>query len=248
MAITLYHVPRTISSPLVQILLELEVVNNPVTVLEMTFPLLKSKEYLEINPMGTSPAFRDSDLGITMWESGGVLDYLLERYDGQNRFHPSATDATSTPEQIQARAKYLHLKQYIIATVYPFIASLYIHSMKDKGQQDKDYMTTAKHKCQSVFGLVLTEWLGDGPYFLGERISAVDFLAAKPLANAKALGLLSGFPALDALLERVSIRSTYTEAYQSNGNKAMTRSYDQTIVLVPSQSRPATPKKRVPSA
>jgi glutathione S-transferase len=244
MPVTLYHVPRTISSPIVQILLELEVVDNPVIVHEMPFPDLKSKEHLAINPMGTSPAFQDTDLGITMWESGAVLDYLLECYDVQNRFHPAPTDEHSSPEQIRARAKYLQLKQFIIATVYPFIASLYVHSLKDKDQQDKKYMAAAKQKCRTVIEPVLLEWLGDGPFLLGDRISVVDFLAAKPLMNAKALSLLSGFPALEALLERVSNRPTYKEAYESIGDKSVSRPVDQSIVLVPSKQKSITPKMR----
>lgn len=156
MAPTLYHVPRTISSPIVQILLELDVVDKPVVVKELSFADLKSKEHLAINPMGTSPAFRDDDLHVTMWESGAVLDYLLERYDSQNQFWPASTDESSTPEQIMARCKFLQLKQYIIATVYPFIASMYIHSLKKDADQDKEYMEAAKKKCHTVLGPVMT--------------------------------------------------------------------------------------------
>ena len=173
MPVTLYHVPRTISSPIVQVLLELEAVDNPVIVEEMGFSALKREEHMSRNPMATSPAFQDTDLGITMWESGAVLDYVLERYDVRNQFHPAPTHKKSSPEQILARAKFLQLKQFIIATVYPFIAAMYIHTMRDIAYQDPDYLEAAKHKCDTKFMPVLTEWLGAGPYFLGDQISAV---------------------------------------------------------------------------
>lgn len=243
----LYHVPRTVSSPIVQILLELELVNNPIVVKEMSFPELKTKEHLAINPMGSSPTFQDTDLGITMWESGAVLDYLLERYDMQNQVHPAPTDETSSPETILARAKYLQLKQYIIATVYPFIASMYIHLLKPKADQDEEYMEAAKHKWQTVLGPVLTEWLGEGPYFLGEQISAVGFLLAKPLTNVNAMGLLKGFPSLMAVFERVSSRPTYNLAYVGMGDKLMALPNHQSIVLIPNKQnggKPNSPKKR----
>jgi glutathione S-transferase len=279
---TLYHVPRTISSPIVQILIELGVVDDPIAVKELSFPELKSSTHLVINPMGTSPAFHDTDLDVTMWESGAILDYLLERYDPKNQFFPAPTttnmncDSSSLSSSwgsdgqhaVAVRSKYLHLKQYIVATVYPFIASLFIHSLKPENEIDHDYMNAAKEKCHTVLGPVLTkvriyytrwdsgffdsylsvsfnfssnpawkcaaplhQWLGDGPYFLGDTISAVDFLAAKPLNNAKALGLLDDFPHLDALLDRVSSRPSFKPAYEGG----MKGHNDQTIVMVPSK-------------
>jgi len=79
MAPTLYHVPKTISSAIVQTLVELDLVGGSsyvVKVETLAFSDLKTPEYLETNPMGTSPAFRDGD--TILWESGAVLNYLLE--------------------------------------------------------------------------------------------------------------------------------------------------------------------------
>ena len=216
---TLYHVPRTISSPIVQILLELDLVDKAVNVKEMDFSTLKHSDYLTINPMGTSPTFRDTDLDITMWESGAILDYLLERYDTDHRLHPAPPacghgSTTSSAEHIQMRAKYLQLKQYILATVYPLFASLYIHSLRDPKDMDAAYMTAAKHKCQTLLSPVLTQWLGDGPYFLGRQPSALDFLVAKPLGNARSMGFLSDYPALEALLGRIASLPTHKMAYE----------------------------------
>jgi glutathione S-transferase len=235
MVATLYHIPRTISSPIVQILLELNLVNNPIVVEEISFRVLKSEEYLSINPMGTSPAFQDTDLDITIWESGAVLTYLLERYDTEHQFYPKPLDCLSTQDDIQLRSKFLQLQQYIIATVYPFVAAVYLHSLKPVDEQDSDYMATAKYKCTSIFGPVLTKWLGDGPYFLGDEISAVDFLAVKPLRNLQGLGWLQEFPALEDFFERITNRPTYVEAYDGLDAKSVIR--DQSMVLIPSKSK-----------
>ena len=136
------------------------------------------------------------------------------------------------------RAKYLQLKQYIIATVYPFVASLYIHSLRDPEDIDVDYMTSAKHKCKTLLGPVLTQWLGEAPYFLGDQLSAVDFLVAKPLGNIRSMGLLGDFPELDALLDRISSRPTHKMAYETlptkkQAGKESSPPNDQSIVLVP---------------
>lgn len=72
---TLHHVPKTISSPIFQLLLELKLVPDTVVVKTLTFPELKEQPHLMINPMGTSPAFHDDDL--TIWESGAILTWCV---------------------------------------------------------------------------------------------------------------------------------------------------------------------------
>lgn len=255
---TLYHVPRTISSPLVQICLELDLIDKEaIIVKELSFADLKSPEHLAINVMGTSPAFQCTVMGVCMWESGAILDFLLERNDPQHRFHPPPITPESTLDECRTRTQYLQLKQFIIATVYPFIASMYIHSLQcPGGKLDEEYMESAKKKCHACMGPALAAALSDGrPYFLGNEISAIDFLAAKPLGNAHALGLLDGAPPLVALLERVKARPTYVLAYEGlsssyNNNKGGVATGpiseasavapepdDQDLVLVPRRRR-----------
>jgi glutathione S-transferase len=268
MTITLYHVPRTISSPIVQLLLELNLVNNPVVVQEMQFADLKSPSHLSINPLGTSPALHDSELGVTMWESGAIIDYLLELYDTENRLHPpppspstrSITGTTShstTPsdqpdleEQILARAKYLQLKQFVIATVYPFVASWYIHSLKAPAEQDADYMESAKAKWRTVLAPVLVAWLGEGPYFLGPHISAVSFLIAKPLTNIHALGLLPEFPSLEAFWNLVANRPSYRPAYYGLAATAETTGSPpkQSVAVTPTSASATTTTTKTTTA
>ena len=243
MVATLYHIPRTISSPIVQILLELDLVDNPIHVEEISFRALKSKEHLALNPMGTSPTFHDTELDITIWESGAVLTYLLERYDTEYQFHPRAMTLLSTAQEIQNRTKYLHIKQFIIATAYPFIAAMYIHSLKPVREQDEGYMNAAKHKCTTIFCPLLTKWLGAGPYFLGDAISAVDFLAVKPLRNLYSMNLLEEYsPSLFEFFERVTNRPTYIEAYSDELDMSTIR--DRSIVMVPTKSREQQMKER----
>ena len=243
MVATLYHIPRTISSPIVQILLELDLVDNPIHVEEISFRALKSKEHLALNPMGTSPTFHDTELDITIWESGAVLTYLLERYDTEYQFHLRTTTHQSTTLEIQNRAKYLHIKQYIIATAYPFIAAMYIHSLKPIHEQDAGYMSAAKHKCAKIFGPLFTKWLGAGPYFLGEDISAVDFLVVKPFRNLHSMNLLEkDFPSLYEFFERVTNRPTYVEAYSDDLDMSTIR--DRSIVMVPTKTREEQIKQR----
>jgi glutathione S-transferase len=213
---TLYHVPRTISSPIYQTLLELNLVNDPVHVKTLTFPELKSPAHLERNPMGTSPTFTDdssTELPIAIWESGAVFTYVLEVYDTSFKLHPQPGP---TPQQRHDRAKFLHVQQFITATVYPFMASLHIHAiLNPKEQHDEAYIKKGKDTWRNQLAPVLAAALGDNPYFMGNRISAVDMLAAKPLNNASSLGLLDELPCLPLkqLFHQVRCRPTFGIAY-----------------------------------
>jgi len=225
MAPTLYHVPRTISSPIFQALLELNLVDKSVVVVEtLTFAELKSPEHLARNPMGTSPAFTDEENEIAIWESGAVMTYLLEAYDDKFQLHPEPGRAPPAE-----RAKFLHLQQYIIATVYPFLATLFIHMLKQKEEQDLKYVDEAKSKWRTLLAPTLMKFLGDSPYFMGEKLSAIDLLVAKPLNNASSLGILSDFPELEAVFQRVKCLKSFAIAYGAEQSE----SPSQKLVLVP---------------
>jgi len=206
MAPTLHHVPKTISSPIVQVLHELGLVPDHINVNTLTFDDLKKDSHLAVNPMGTSPAFQDGD--IIIWESGAVLTYILERFDLEHKLHP----APGYPS-FRDRAKFLQLQQYIIATVYPFVASLFIHTLKPKGQQDEAYVLAAKQKWFSVMAPVLTKELSDGPYFMGNSLSVIDFLVCKPLSNLKAMRILEKTPQLAKLFEEIRARPSFEKSY-----------------------------------
>ena len=94
----LYHIPKSVSSPIVQCLVELGLVGDSLVANELSFADIKESSYLDINPMGTAPTFQDGD--VIIWESGAVLTYLLERYDTHHKLHPASLSTTSTPAQI----------------------------------------------------------------------------------------------------------------------------------------------------
>ena len=185
------------------VLVELGVPETAVVVRTLTFPELKQPLNTDINPMGSSPSFQDGSLKI--WESAAVLMHLLETHDTSNRLHP--------PIHSEKRAQYLQLQAYIIATVYPFVASLFLHTLKPADQQDASFVAGGKAKWKDLLAPTLAAALGSQPYLLGDELSAADLLLAKPLRNADALGVLQPFPTLAALFERVKARPSYEKAY-----------------------------------
>ncbi|KFY81566.1 hypothetical protein V500_11296 [Pseudogymnoascus sp. VKM F-4518 (FW-2643)] len=65
----------------------LEELGIPYTNEVRTFAELKEEPYLSINPNGRVPAIQDPNTGITLFESGAILQYLAETYDTTNKFH-----------------------------------------------------------------------------------------------------------------------------------------------------------------
>jgi glutathione S-transferase len=67
----------------------------PYTVKDISFPDLKTPAFLAINPNGRMPAIQDPNTDLTLWESGAIIEYLVETYDTQHKisFAPGSKDA-----------------------------------------------------------------------------------------------------------------------------------------------------------
>lgn len=74
----------------------------PYEIVDVPFSDTKKPEYTSINPNGRLPAIYDPNNNITLWESGAILEYLVEKYDKDRAlsFEPG------TPE-------YYHAKQWL---------------------------------------------------------------------------------------------------------------------------------------
>src|ERR1700712_3125914 len=90
--IKLYGFGRTANPTKVAIVLEelgLAWENSPVSLADV-----KKPEYTAINPNGRLPSIQDPNTGLTLWESGAILEYLIETYDKERKF----SFAPGTPE------------------------------------------------------------------------------------------------------------------------------------------------------
>ena len=66
-----------------------------------TIPLtdVKNPTYVAINPNGRLPSIQDPNAGLTLWESGAIIEYLTEKYDKQLKL----SFAPGTSETYHAR-------------------------------------------------------------------------------------------------------------------------------------------------
>lgn len=85
----------------------LDELNIKYEAIEMAGKDAKSPEYVaKINPNGRIPALEDPNTGVTLWESGAIIEYLVEKYD--------TTNALSFP---QGSPEFWAAKQYLFFQV-----------------------------------------------------------------------------------------------------------------------------------
>ncbi|KAL9056963.1 MAG: hypothetical protein Q9162_002629 [Coniocarpon cinnabarinum] len=61
----------------------------------MQFADLKKEPYVSLNPNGRVPTIEDPNTGITLWETGAIIQYLVENYDKDHKI----SYADKTPEK-----------------------------------------------------------------------------------------------------------------------------------------------------
>jgi glutathione S-transferase len=172
------------------ILTLLELPYEPVSV---PFAKVKEPEYLALNPNGRLPAIHDPNTDLTIWESGAIIEYLIERYDTNE---PRKLSFTPGSAEAELARSFLYLQVSGQGPYYgqAFWFKIY-HSEKIPSAVER-YVNEAKR----VTG-VLDKWLakqkeankdvGDGPWLVGNKLSYADLAfipwqlsARKTLADA----------------------------------------------------------------
>ncbi|OBT61721.1 hypothetical protein VE03_09203 [Pseudogymnoascus sp. 23342-1-I1] len=66
----------------------------------LEFPEMKQSAYEKINPNVRVPAIEDPNTALTLWESGAIIEHLVDAYDKKRviSFKPG------TPEQLPCKA------------------------------------------------------------------------------------------------------------------------------------------------
>jgi glutathione S-transferase len=199
--IKLYHSPRTRS---VRVLWLLEELGLPYELETIPFApeSLKSPEYLKVNPLGKVPTLQDGDL--TMFESGAIVEYLLEKY-GAGRLAPAVGAPTRGP--------FLQWVHFAEATAMPPLGAIAQHTLfKPESERIPAVVVEARERAAAVLG-VLEQAVSGKQFLLGAEFSGADVMMGYALLLMKWFGLLTDqYPNLVAYLQRLETRPAFQKA------------------------------------
>ncbi|KAL5589259.1 hypothetical protein FOVSG1_011126 [Fusarium oxysporum f. sp. vasinfectum] len=162
---------------------------------------VKKPEYVAINPNGRLPALEDPNTGITVWESGAILEYLVMEYDKEQQLSfPLAT------------AEFYHCQQWLMFQVSgqgPYYGQVYFfkHYHSEKVESVIDRFAKEVRRVSAV----LDTHLANHEYLVGEKFTYADVawipwqVVAGSLVGEE-LDLAKEFPNLQAWLDRLTSR------------------------------------------
>ena len=170
-----------------------------------------------IHPLGKSPVIIDD--GVTMAESGAILEYLVQKY-GKGRLAP--------PPGGEEWRRYTYFMHYAEGSLMPLLLLKLLFSRIPgrlpallrpvgrmiSGGADK---TLISPQLATHFAFLEGE-LGNRDWFAGNAFTAADVQMSFPLDAATArAGLGANFPKLQGFLDRIHARPAYKRALDRGG-------------------------------
>jgi len=200
--ITLYHAPLSRSVRIVWLLEELGL---PYELRAATLEPPAPRPFAQKTPSGKVPTIEDD--GMAMFESGAILEYVLEKY-GNGRLAP--------PVGSPLRGPFLQWVHFAEATLFPGLGNIAWHT---RFKQDAETVAgaVADYRAWTEAGLdALERQLTGKQFVLGAEFSGADVMLGYTLLVAKAFGVLSErHPAVNAYLARLTERPALRRALQS---------------------------------
>ncbi len=196
--IEIYHVPKTRSIRVIWTCEELELPYRTIPV-DFSAAYRASAEWRRLNPVGKVPVLRDGDL--VMFESGAMVQYLLDRY-GKGRLQPQLGTAE--------HARYLQWSWFAEATFARPLGEVFNH-LRAFSPPKQDVLAEMKARarvcCEALNGA-----LGGSDYLVGKDFTAADIMTGYSLLLADELVPFGDLPNLDAYWRRLTDRPGFAVA------------------------------------
>jgi glutathione S-transferase len=196
----LYHATATRSLRIVWLLEELGLPHEIVSI-DFTPP---ARPFVQPTPSGKLPVLEDGPL--TMFESGAILEYVLERY-GAGRLAP----APGTPE----RGTFLQWVHFAEASMMPPLGDIVRHLyFLPEAERIPALLPDARMRMGATLGVVERALAGK-EYLVGDAFSGADVMMGYPLLSARLFGILTDeYPNLQRYLARLEARPAFQRAVQ----------------------------------
>jgi glutathione S-transferase len=176
-----------------------------------------------VHPLGKSPVITDG--GITVAESGAIVEYLLETYDAAGRLRPPPATA-----ERRRFTYWLHFAEG--SAMPPLLMKLVCDRVRSakmpffakpvaKGIADNVLKSFVRPNIERQLTFMESE-LAERPWFAGPELTAADIQMSFPLeAAATRGGLDARYPRLLDWLARIHARPGYVRALEIGGQYAL---------------------------
>jgi len=217
--ITVHHLNNSRSQRVLWLLEELEVPYELQKYQRDARTMLAPPELVRVHPLGKSPVL--SDAGITVAESGAIVEYLLDTYAAGRLKPPAGTDERRRFTYWLHFAEGSAMPPLLLKLIFdrigsgegmPFFAKPIARGIASKV---KARMVEPNLKRQLDF---MEGELARSAWFAGDDFSAADIQMSFPVeAAAQRAGLDASRPKLMAFLKRIHARPGYKKALERGG-------------------------------
>ena len=216
--ITVHHLNNSRSQRVLWLLEELGLAYEIMHHQRDATTMLAPPSLLAVHPLGKSPVVTDD--GVTVAETGAIVEYLLERY-GQGRLLPQAGSADAL--------RYRYWLHFAEGSAMPPLLLTLIFDRVANGPMPFFVKPIARTISNKVMDLIvrpnlkrqldfMEAELGRNTWFAGEQLTGADIMMSFPLeAAAQRAGLNASRPRLMAFLQRIHARPAYKLALKRGG-------------------------------
>jgi len=164
---------------------------------------LAPPELTAVHPLGKSPVITDG--GITIAESGAIVDYLIRKY-GKGAMMPAPDSA-----DYEAYNEWLHYSEG--SAMLPLMLSLYVSRLKEAGDPLHPRIDSElKNHLGYVDGV-----LKGREFFVGNSLTGADIQMSFVGEMAKVFEKLAPYPNLAAWLTRMHARPAFQRSVEKGG-------------------------------
>jgi len=164
---------------------------------------LAPPELLAVHPLGKSPVIEDD--GRIIFESGAIVEYICERHGGG-----AYVPARGTDDYVR-HTELIHFAEGSAMT--PILLALYTARL---GEAAAPLMPRIGQQLDSHFDFMENE-LNDAGHFIGDSLSAADFMLSFPAEVAVMQGRTTSRPKLAAFVKMIHARPAWQRALEKGG-------------------------------
>jgi len=204
--IELYYSPSTASMVVHWLLIELDIPHT-LRRLDLDKREHKAPEYLAINPAGVVPALAID--GHAILESPAIAMHLADAYPAASLAPPPGT---------LQRARYYQWFFFMANTLQPAYRAWFYPTEPAGEANSEASKAMARERIETAWQRVDTHLVAMGPYLLGERLSAADFMLTMLMRWSRNMPKPAhSWPALAKHAAMMKARPSFKEVYAREG-------------------------------